>query len=221
VAGFSAATIRHRGSLGAGRVSATRSAVAAMSAAAAARPAGAPFWATFLAQPGCAATRRHASWTTSACLARAAGGAPPSASTASAAVSWAARRAGPPPITGTALAGPVRPGEGRGRDGTWDGGWVLCPALAGLGPGEGPPPPAAAHPVTGPAATAQAAASRGSRRSRTSREPGTAFNPSPARGWVPALARHPAARGWVGWEAGRQAGSSGTVAGESTMIQGS
>ena len=185
-----------------------------MSAAAAARRAGATFPVTTLAQPGWAATRRQASWTISACLAMAAGGASPSPSTASAAVSWPARRAGPPPITGTTLAGAVAPGEGCGRDG-W---WVAGPAITGLGPAC-PPPPAVAHPVTGQLASAQTAASRGSLRSRASGKPGTAVDLSPAQtglARVPAGGQERVSAPVCRQEPALQAGSRGTVAGEST-----
>jgi hypothetical protein len=70
-----------------GGVSATRSAVAARSVAAAARCARATRAITASAQPGCAATRRQASWAISACLAIAAGAAGPAPSTLSAVVS--------------------------------------------------------------------------------------------------------------------------------------
>src|SRR5262252_4539486 len=153
-----------------------------MSAAAAARRAGATSLATTLAQPGWAATRRQASWTISACLAMSAGGSPPSASTLSAALSWAARLAGPPVITGTAPAGATPLGAGRDRGGCW----MVGPALAGLGPGAGPPPPTAAQPATGQVTTAQTTASRGSLRSRAS-TPGTGVDLSPARTGPPAL----------------------------------
>src|SRR5215471_10269318 len=119
----------------------------------------------------------------SACLAMSAGGAPPPASTVSASVSWLARRAGPPATTGTAPAGATPAGEGRARDG----GWMVGPALAGLGPGACPPPPVAEHPAIGQAATAQTAASRGSLRSRASSTAGTGVDLSPARTGLPAL----------------------------------
>jgi Helix-turn-helix domain len=108
---------RKWGGLRCGGVSATRSAVAAMSAAAAARCAGPILAVTTVAQPGWVASRRQASWTVSAALASAAGPASPAPSIRSAPVSWAARRAGLPPTAGTALTGAAVPAAGRGRDG--------------------------------------------------------------------------------------------------------
>src|SRR5215472_14706156 len=105
--------IRQGGSLALGGVSATRSALAAMSAAEAARCAGAIRPITALAHPGWPAIRRQASWMISACLAMAAGAAPPSPSSASAVVSWAASRAGSSPIASTILTGADLAGEGR------------------------------------------------------------------------------------------------------------
>ena len=120
-----------RGGLALGGVSATRSAVAAMWAAAAARCAGAIRPVTALAQPGWAAIREQASWMINACLARAAGAAPPSPSSASAVVSWAASRTGSPPIASAIPAGADLPGEGRNSGEDRDRGEAvpLCPAL--------------------------------------------------------------------------------------------
>jgi hypothetical protein len=129
-------------------------------------------------------------------------------------VSWPARRAGPPPITGTTLAGAVAPGEGGGRDGRW----VVGPAITGLGPAC-PPPPAAAHPVTRQLTRAQTAASKGSLRSRASGKPGTAVDLSPAQtrlARVPAGGQERVSRPARRQEPGLQAGSRGTVAAEST-----
>src|SRR5215472_528737 len=93
--------IRHGGSLGSGGVIATRSAVAVMSATAAARQAGGTALITRPAQLGCAASFRQVSCTISACLAAAVAVPPPWLSARSAETSAAASLVGLPLIFGT------------------------------------------------------------------------------------------------------------------------
>src|SRR5262249_43021036 len=143
--------------------------VAARSTAATARCAGATFASTGPAQPRCAAARRQASWTISACLPRPAGAAA-AASARSAVVSWPANCAGSPPTAGT-LNGAAGPADGRGGDGAA----VRCPAPARLSCSAGPPSPATPQPATGPTSTTQTAASNGSQPG----DPDTAFNLGP------------------------------------------
>src|ERR1022692_1739199 len=164
--------IRQGGSLGCGGVRPTRSAVAAMSVAVAARSAGATRLITAFAQPGGRVTRRQASWTISVCRTTAAAGVLAWPSALSAVLSWLARPAGSRPIAGTRAgvvlvgAGVVLVGEGRTRVGTVlpgdgrdrDGAPVRCGVLPPLDCAAGGL--AAVHPAIRPAATAHPAASR-------------------------------------------------------------